>query len=185
MKEEENIHEELRGLSDRFAQWKAETKDPMSVPDGYFDSLESKVLARLDAEGTRVPATDAPTGWALWLSPTRLSAAAAAVVLLATAIWWMRPQPAQESITDLATEIDLTSEMAEAYVQEHISDFEEELLASELEAQLADAGGEDTETGASAPNIGKPKEKPKRKKLDEDLEEILDDLTDEELEELL
>ncbi len=179
MKEHDNIHEELQGLSERLSKLKAE-KDPMSVPDGYFDRLEGAVFARLDAEGTRVPVAAAPKGWKIWLSPARLSVAAAVATIAVAAIWWLRPQPAPAiAAVDTALEAEFTAEMAETYIVEHIGDFEEEIDA-ELAEQLADAPIETNNDYSPTPIPKK-----KNKKLDRDLEQILDDLTEEELEELL
>ncbi len=179
MKEQDNIHEELKGLSDRLSKLKTD-KDPMSVPDGYFDRLEGAVFARLEAEGTRVPVADVPMGWKVWLSPARLSVAAAVATLAVAAIWWLRPQPAPViAAVDTTLDTEITPEMAEAYIIEHIGDFEEEIEA-ELADQLADVPAESNTNDSPTP-----KPKKKSKKLDEDLEAILDDLTEEELEELL
>ncbi len=172
---EENIHDELRSLSPLLSSLK-EKNDPHRLPDGYFDQLESSVFQRLEAEGLRVSVPETKSGWSVWLSPARLAAAAAAVAVLITAVWWLRPTDTP-ALTQTDTLEEITPEMAEAYIQENILDFEEDLLTANLD---------NGESNTSEELLPEPKPKNSKKPpVEDDLDQILDDLTEEELEDLL
>ncbi len=172
---EENIHDELRSISPLLSSLK-EKKDPHRLPDGYFDQLEANVFQRLEAEGLRVPIPETKSGWSVWLSPARIAAAAAAVAVLITAIWWLRPTE-ESQLTQTDTLEEITPEMAEAYIQENILDFDEDLLTANLD------NGESNTNEELLPEV-KPKNN-KKPPVEDDLDQILDDLTEEELEDLL
>jgi hypothetical protein len=149
--------------------------DGMKVPSGYFEQLDDAVFARLDASGERrMPPPEAVSGWRTWLNPRTLTAAAASVALVAGALWWLRPiQPDAPLAT---TEVlELSPDMARAYVEENIMEFDEDLLAAHIEKVIDDLA-------PSTPSSPKSKTPPPPK---DELDEILDELTDEELEDLL
>jgi hypothetical protein len=151
--------------------------DGMQKPPGYFDSLEDKVLQRLDAAGARRP--QAPeVGWRVWVRPQRLAAMAASVAVVVGAFWWLQTpmQPEQAAVATM--EEPISSEMAALYIEENILDFEPELLASNDE--VAPTTTESVEPAKPKSNTKKATPKPK-----DDLDEVLDELTEEELESLL
>ena len=175
----EDINNELKDLS----PWLSDLKrkgDPQRAPDGYFDQLENSVFQRLEQEGLRVEVAPERSTWSVWLTPARLTAAAAAVTLLLGAIWWMQPQKQADIMaqTPSTMEEEFTPEMAEDYIQSNIFDFEEELLASEFA---------DDDSEVTSPPYKNLKEKgAQNPSTDTDeLDDILNELTDEELEDLL
>ena len=175
----EDINSEIKDLSPWLSDLKSKG-DPQRVPEGYFDQLESSVFQRLEQEGLRVAITPERSIWSVWLTPARLTAAAAAITLLIGAIWWMQPKSQDDTMVQIppSTEEEFTPEMAEDYIQSNIFDFEEELLASEFVDDAADE--------TMSPNK-QPKEKGVQNlsKDTDELDNILNDLTDEELEDLL
>lgn len=112
------ITKELKGLAPTLARLKTQHRTHQ-VPEGYFGQLPAAVLQRAEASGhTRLYVLKQRNRH----KPAYRWAAAAIAVLLGAALYLWQPQPPQAS---LAT---LSSEEAEAYIIEHIGDFELNLI---------------------------------------------------------
>lgn len=183
------LYDELDGLSPKLRDLK-QTPDGLKLPEGYFDTLENRVLTQLEAQGERRISTEsASTNWGIRVN-RRYWAAAAAVAVLAVAIWqFAGPNPdnpladASQTVAD-ASHGDVVVESLseeEIYLEEHILDFEPELLAEIDDESLENAIIESTRQQPAASN---PK-KHKASKVDDELDQLLEELTDEELEDIL
>lgn len=151
-----------------------------SIPEGYFDDLESSVMARLEAAGDlKRPAlvvTKRPGLFASFVRPKLLWAAA--LTLLLAAVWLIQTPSAPINQTGLAA-TELTEEEIEQYMLENATQFDPVQLAA-----LS------TETVEVEPSAQTPKHSPSSKQSPielrpEDLDHILDEMTDEELEQIL
>jgi hypothetical protein len=156
--------------------------DGLQVPEGYFDQLDDAVFARLDASGERLPAADrAPRGWKVWVNVRTVTAAAATLALLLTAGWWLwQPTPTNSLATNSPEDEALELAAAEAYLNEHLMEFDAELLAQNLPGEEEHDAAEQPATTPTAPKTA-----PHKKTPEDELDEIIDQLSDEELEDLL
>lgn len=123
MKTETPVTRELAGLAPTLAQLKAQhSAHRHQVPEGYFEQLPSAVLQRAKASSGR------PRLYALKRPnrrrPSYRWAAAAVAALLGAALYFWQPSPPPPQ-TSLAS---LSSEEVEAYIIEHIGDFELNLI---------------------------------------------------------
>ncbi|HNG90548.1 MAG TPA: hypothetical protein PK858_10095, partial [Saprospiraceae bacterium] len=168
------IQDELRGL----APWLHDLRQPapedgFQVPEGYFESLEHRVLARIEQKGPgTLPALTARRGGG-WLTARRMWAAAAATVALASAFWLLRPAPAAQDA------LALTDEEVEAYVVDNLHEFEMEQLAA-----LSDAA-DSPDTPLSTPDARPAAPAAEEDFSPEDVDKLLQDMSEEELEEIL
>jgi hypothetical protein len=118
METKAQITKELEGLAPTLARLKKQHR-PHQVPEGYFEQLPSAVLQRAEASGrARLYVLKGRNR----RRPAYRWAAAAVAALLGAAFYLWQPPPPQAS---LAT---LSSEEAEAYIIEHIGDFELNLI---------------------------------------------------------
>ena len=155
----------------------------LNIPEGYFDDLESSVMARLESAGDLAqPAwvvKKRPKGlFASFVRPRLIWASAAAFALLLATVWLIKTPSSPANQTGLASS-DLSEEDIEQYLLENANAFEL--------AQLADLS---RDNASAAPSTAPPaKEKPVAPAAlelrPEDLDDILDDMTDEELEQIL
>ncbi len=168
----DSLDDELKSIS----PWLRDMKRPddgFNIPEGYFDTLEDRVFARIEAEGLRqVPAMQAVR----WVQPRVLMAAAAVFCAVLAAVWLLRPQPQAEMVN-----VDLSVEDVENYVLENVHDFDENQLASiqpEGFSEMMEAPTAPTENPGKAPSAGD-------EFSPEDVEKLLNDMSDEELESIL
>lgn len=162
-----------------FLQELKEKGDGFKVPDGYFETLDDAVFARLKAAGDldRAPKKIAkrPGLFAAFIRPQAALAYAAALAMILAAVWFFR-QP--DPIAPMAA-VALTEDDLETYLLENAHDFEPEQLAALTVQEIAE------------PTEAQPKNAPKsnRSGADElhpdDLNQIIDEMTEEELEEIL
>lgn len=178
----ENIHEELEQLSPLLYELKKQG-EVMYTPPDYFEGLEEKVYDKLEAEGGRIAPPTSP--WKVWLSPLRLSVAAALTAIMVS-VWGflqptVAPQAPMAATTPFTLEEDapvsLNSEVAASYIKDNILEFDEDALFA--------AYFEEDDDVENKPITTTKKNSKKITPSTEDLDEILDDLTDEELEDLL
>jgi hypothetical protein len=181
MKDDTSLNDELKEQSPWLLDMKQQ-RDGFNIPPQYFDSLEDRFFARLEAEGVqRKPELSLRKGGG-WLQRIHgyQYAAAAAVAMIFAAWWFIRPAPAAvapspEIVTTLP---EFSAEDAAAYVMENLPEFEAEQLLS-LQADNEPTSG----TEATPPAH---KSKPTLKDLSPDeAQRLLDGLSDKELEELL
>ena len=170
------MDDELKNIS----PWLHDMKRPddgFNIPEGYFDTLENRVFARIEAEGLRqVPAMQAVRGGQWWVQPRVLMAAAAVFCAVLAAVWLLRPQPQAEMAA-----VDLSVEDVEDYVLENVHDFDENQLASiqpEGFSEMMEAPTAPTENQGKVPSAGD-------EFTPEDVEKLLNDMSDEELESIL
>ena len=151
-----------------------------SLPEGYFDDLESSVMARLEAAGDLkrplLLVTKRPGLFASLIRPPMLWASAAALVLLLAAVWLIRTPSAPVNQTGLAAG-ELTEEDIEQYLLDNATQFEP--------VQLAALSKEAVTVAPDTPVKGKPIQHTPLELRPEDLNYILDEMTDEELEQIL
>jgi len=172
----DSLDDELKGIS----PWLRDMKQPddgFRVPEGYFDSLEERVFARLEAEGLRqVPTMQVVRGGQWYQQPRTWLAAAAAVCAVLAAVWLLRPQPQVE-----VASADFSAEELEDYVLSNVHEFDLEQLASIPKEDLSEAAEPPVQP---ADNQGK-KGIPGDEFTPEDVEKLLNDMSDEELESIL
>lgn len=175
-KMKDSLDDELKNIS----PWLRDMKRPddgFQIPEGYFDTLEDRVFARIEAEGLRqVPAMQAVRGQRWWMQPRALMAAAAVFGAVLAAVWLLRPQPQAEIAA-----VDLSVEDVEDYVLENVHDFDENQLASiqpEGFSEVMESPTAPAENQSKAPSAGD-------EFTPEDVEKLLDDMSDEELESIL
>jgi hypothetical protein len=102
---------------------------------------------------------------------------AAAMVLLLSAFWFLKPTTSSDQVNPLALE--LSADDVEAYVLENIHDFDSEQLAA-----LPDHESLSEQPTQTEPNNPK-KKRPELDLKPEDMAPLLDEMSDEELEQLL
>lgn len=149
--------------------------DGFNVPDGYFDSLENRVMQRISEHGIQRPVALQPARQKAkklqlrWLLP----AVAAALALILTAVWFFRPAPVPAAPL---VSVELSEEDIESFVIEHVQDFDAEQLAMlpEEEAQNEPEIPTQTPSSDSLNDI-----------TPDDVNSILNDMTEEELEDIL
>ena len=150
----------------------------LKVPDGYFDTFEDRVFEKIEQAGIRRQAPLTGRG-----KPAKrfglypyLMAAAAFMVLVLAAVWFLNPTA--QTDTPTFAQVELSDDEIERYVLEHVHEFETDQLA---------VLKEEPEQVYEAP-VSKPK-RIEEANIEEltpaDVENILNDMTDEELEEIL
>jgi hypothetical protein len=180
MSNKENLDDELKGISPFLLDLK-KREDGRKVPPGYFDQFDANLMQKIATSDIKRPgmAKQSPEKgmWASFSKPRLLMSIAAAMVLLLSAFWFLKPTTSSEQVNPLALE--LSADDVEAYVLENIHDFDSEQLAALL----------DHESLSEQPTQTEPKNpKKKRPELDlkpEDMAPLLDEMSDEELEQLL
>lgn len=144
-----------------------------STPSNYFESFDARLQERLANEA---PLAQKPQAEAAvrWLQPRFAAAAAAVVLLLACFALWQNSVEDSTASTPMAQYSassaleGVSLEEAEAYVLEHIEEFDDELI-------MASMSGEESMTNDLS-----------EEELEQYLkEEGLENLSDEELEQLL
>jgi hypothetical protein len=150
----------------------------LRTPDQYFEQFNDRMMDRLNTEGEMANRLSRPS-WRIWVNMKSISAAAAIAALVAAGWWWWQPQPmiAEAPITQVES-VELTADVAAAYIQANIDDFDEELLLAMVEIE------EQIPADRTEPQP-KPQKKPSAKTDSDELDLLLDDLTEEELEEML
>jgi hypothetical protein len=179
MKNKAQLDDELKGLSP-FLQDLKKKPDGRKTPAGYFDQLDDSVYKKIAESGAKRPgAMPKPIAKGLFASfvkPRNLMTIAAAMVLLFSAFWFLKPTQVVEPAQVVA--VDLSEKELEDYMLEHIHDFDSEQLASLPDSELPNTNP-----------VSEPKEHPKKHHEQdfkpEDISPVLDEMSDEELEELL
>lgn len=179
MSKQESLDEELKGLSP-WLRDQSRTRHGMQVPPGYFENMESSVFNKIDADGDRRQVMTTRTGGLLRMFRRPAAwAAAAAVVAIALAAWWMwRPQTGSAVPEEIYVET-LTEEDIEEYVLDNITEFDSEQLASIASVEELPEILPEEKTGRNTPS----------KVIDEispeEMENLLQQMSEEELESLL
>jgi hypothetical protein len=173
---QENMEDELKKIApDLFKQ--RQQGDGLQVPEGYFEGLEDRVFARIEAAKLRrpTPMKIQKSRAKRFSLPRIYMAAAAALVLVLSAIWFFQPGPTTSAPV---AAVELSEEEIENYVLENVQDFEAEQLVV-----LPD----EAENDMLAPTELTPSKSadPLDNLRPEDVEDILNDMTDEELEDIL
>lgn len=160
------IKEELKELSPMLQQLK-DKKDPMQVPPGYFEALHD----HLQQIRTEYPQPAITGRWTIekWKQPVLWSVAASTALLFTAYLFF---QPIQSPPTTASFE-PLTPDIASAYVEENILEFEPELLENPEDERLYDL------INANMPSTAATSEP----NLTED--QLLEEMTEEELRDLL
>lgn len=139
------------------------------APEGYFDTFDARLTERLQTEQEQPKASSARV---VWLSPRYAAAAAVVLLLLSVAFWqpWTASVEGKTMAENSAIEAlqEVSLEEAEAYVLEHIEEFDEELLMASMGDEV---------------NLSKDLSEEELNQYLED--EGLENLSDEELEQLL
>jgi hypothetical protein len=179
MKRTDELDDELKNLSPFLRDLKRK-KEPLKVPDGYFEQMEQSVFQKLEAAGAqRKPVLRPQKSLQARLFNPRLMMAAAAAISIALAAWWFLMPPTAMAPPNLMA-MDMSDEELESYLLENIHEFDLDQLASLDQEELP---VENTPTTSPEPAS---KSKPNLDDLKlEDVESILKDMSDEELEQLL
>jgi len=181
MKNKAQLDEELKGLSP-FLQDLKKQSDGRKTPAGYFDQVEDSVYKKIAESGAKrpgaLPKSNAKGLFASYIKPRNLMTIAAALVVLFSAFWFLKPTPVVEPAQVVA--VDLSEKELEDYMLEHIHDFDSEQLATLPDADFS---------ANTHPNAGETNENAKKYHEQdlkpEDISPVLDEMSDEELEELL
>ena len=172
-KMKDSLDDELKSIS----PWLRDMKRPddgFQVPEGYFDALEDRVMARIEAEGLRqMPAMQVRRGGRWWQQPRVLMAAAAVLCGVLAAVWLLRPRPQANVVA-----VEFSAEEAADYVFENVHEFDLEQLASIPKETWSEAD----ETPAAPSDIQGKKPAAGDEFAPEDVDKLLDDMSDEELE---
>lgn len=169
-----SVQEELSQL----APWlrdvrQAAAHDGFQVPEGYWEGLEDRVMARIHAEvASPAPVLTARPGGRWWRARP-LWAAAAAVTAVAAALWLLRPAPPAS-----VAAVDLSEEEVAAYVVENVQEFDVEQLATLPHSDWA-------ETDLTPQNLPPASPTSEETLHPEDVELLLRDMSEEELESIL
>lgn len=98
---------------------KASKENPFRVPEGYFDTLASQVMSRIDAEGNKpqdVPMAEKKAK-TIWLRPVLYAAASVCALFISvTAYQHFTAQPADNISEQVAVYSDDSFEEAADYV---------------------------------------------------------------------
>jgi hypothetical protein len=181
MKNKAQLDDELKGISP-FLQDLKKKPDGRKTPAGYFDQLEDSVYKKIAESGVKrpgaMPKSNAKGLFASYLKPRNLMTIAAAMVLLFSAFWFLKPTQVVEPTQVVA--VDLSEKELEDYMLEHIHDFDSEQLATLPDADFSASTHHNAgETNENAKKHHEQDFKP------EDISPVLDEMSDEELEELL
>lgn len=180
MKNKENLDDELKGIAP-FLQSLKKQDDGRKVPPGYFDQFEASLFQKIAETGATRPGTalkTQPKGLkATFTKPRLLMSVAAAITLLFSAFWFLKPQTAVEATQPIAME--LSADEVEDYLLDNITDFDSEQLVS-----LSDADPLSAPKTTIDPS-GTKQHKPELDVKPEDMAPLLDEMSDEELEQLL
>lgn len=172
MKDSDQIKKELQDISPFLAGLrKPQNDDELGIPANYFEQFGAKLEARLQDEKeapkpTKIMAIDSQTPkaapkakvidmrWAHRVSYLLVAAAAVALIVVAapwadnspmpdsTAVFFAETRASKEATLVLETLDEISPEEAEAYVEKHIEDFEEEQITN---AYIAEANQQKTE----------------------------------------
>ena len=173
---QDNVAEELK----KNAPWLYEQRqqeDGFKIPEGYFDTVEDRVLSRLEAAGPRrqAPQRLMKKPAKRFTLPQIFMAVAAVFSIAIAAVWFFKPIT---MVDQPLASVELSTDDIETYLLENVQDFEAEQLATlpdedENEYQLPAQKTPSTSTD------------PLEEISPEDVEHILNDMTEEELEEIL
>lgn len=173
-----SIDDELREQEKWLEKLPPRQPDGYRLPEGYFENLEAEIFKKIDAAGERrrpVP-QPRPAGW--WTVQMggrwqpRVAMAAAAVLVLGLATWWLlRSAPAKIETQPLAS-IEISEEEIENYVVRNVHQFDPEQLAPEL-------------VEVTAPELPANAERHLDNLKPEEIDNLIEELSDSELEELL
>ncbi len=129
--------EELQALSPQLAELKNQD-DGFKVPPGYFENLADEVLDKIQ-EARKASHTERPQQAPIIGLHTRrrwmIGIAAAATIVLASALWLFNPQP--DANTTTASLEQLPTDVLLDYIQENLAEFETEELVGSMDSELA------------------------------------------------
>jgi hypothetical protein len=141
----EDIQEELRDISPFLAG--LERKDPFKAPKYYFDTLADKVLEQAQPQVVTTPPQylTRPNlfirlGHAIshLLRPPVAIAMASITLILAVGGWFMYQS---NNTKQQLAQTEVSSEDIHQYIQEHIADFDDELLLNDEKLAFDTEGG--------------------------------------------
>jgi hypothetical protein len=178
MNTNKDFDEEMNDLPPFLKEMK-KNKSGFSVPENYFESVESEVFKNIDAIGARQKAISIKQQGqektffqgvfhALWQPRVGFTLAASFVMAFA-AFWFLKPKQ-QEQLATYA-HVEISEEEAADFVMANIQDFEPNQLAPENEQDI--------------PSISTKNVQDEIDFDEKDMEKILESISDEDLEELL
>ena len=129
MKNENEINNELADLSPTLRRLRDES-DGLKTPDHYFDYLTDSVMEqiKLGSQPSAAPPVPKQSWWSqFFLSPTQWSVGLATLLLIGLSLWWST----NSSVEPILAEV--SPDDAFYYLEDNLSDFESELLVTELE----------------------------------------------------
>jgi hypothetical protein len=175
MNKKKDFEDEMKNLPPFFKEMK-QNKSGFSVPENYFESVESSIYKNLDAIGARRK-TATPSTWqdkinavlnSLWQPRFAIAFAGIACVMF-MAFWWFIPSKNDQLA--IITPVEISEEEAEDFVVANVQDFDLNQLAPENEQDFPTLTQENSEENHD---------------FDEkDIESMLKDMSDEDLEEFL
>ncbi len=145
MKKNHHIQEELENISPFLAHLRQEEIENPKVPDGYFETIEDNIWARIKAEDeaeswgkVNVPSSPVPkVTWLQrvksWLLCPQVGVSFALVLVAVFALNILVNPTVEEG------NIVLTEEEIDEYLEENIDQFSESLLLEGMSEELADA----------------------------------------------
>ena len=130
MKEKEKIHKELEQLAPLLAKHK-DKSSPFKVPEGYFDTLEAKVLEQVSSEEPKRSATIIRPLY-FWLT----SAAAIILLVVGMSVLFQSENHSENLLADISVE------EIDRYISDNLHEFDEDLLL-ESSSNLSDLKNND------------------------------------------
>ncbi len=124
------LRDELAELAPLLHQLKSRSTSLDPVPSGYFERLPQEVMRRIGKERELGKAARSVIWRRRWFAKVTVAAAISGVVVLF--FWW----PFRQSARLLAT---VDRDVLEAYVADHIDEFEEDLILEVVPRENEDA----------------------------------------------
>jgi hypothetical protein len=168
MKNNTSLKEELRDLSPLLSKLKEGEQPEPKLSGNFFHNMQVEVLNKIKEDlepNSATRPTEKSTPWYHVFLQPRFALACAAIIAVGLGVFWWT-SPGKQAVDTLALE-DVSQEEILNYIQENISSFEAEELAT-----IGNTGEVDLLQGVELDD----------KAVDEYLDKIIDDLDEESLE---
>lgn len=148
MKKDKEIRTELEEWSPLLSNMKKQgNEDGFQVPFNFFEELPDLILEQAKTEQSVMTRTSPRKTWQELLKNTitllfqpRYAVGFATIALLIVGIFYIMPHSSIEKTAFLALE-EISSEELDAYISEHLEDFQEEILEEEASVDIFENNG--------------------------------------------
>lgn len=144
MKRDASAQDELQSVAPFLASLPKKESD-LLVSAGYFEALPDTVWREIIREEQGVPIAE--KGRVMWLHSFGLLRVAAVLLIVGTSVWLWRGS--QQPAIELADFSEVATNDLMAYVENNLSDFDEDLISEGYSGSSVSAGfsGEDASSG--------------------------------------